>query len=101
MRIILETVFIRAEVVRLDIKPEMHHVAFLQDVFLAFEPPATCIFCALLTIACDKIVEAYDFGSDEAFFEIGMDYSGCFWGRIADPDSPGTDFLHAGSEVGL
>lgn len=51
----------------LDVKPEMHHITILDDVFLAFQTPFTGFFGTGFTLELDEIVIGHDFGTDKAF----------------------------------
>ncbi len=79
----------------------MHHVAIFDDVILAFQTPLAGFLGAALTLVLDEIVIGHDFGTDEAFLEVGVDHPGRLWGGGAYAHGPGTYFLHAGREVGL
>ena len=86
---------------RLDIESEMDNVAVLHDVFLALQPPAPGVFCALLALVLNELVITNDFGADKALLEVGVDDRCCFGGGGADFHGPGAHFLHTGGEVGL
>jgi hypothetical protein len=85
----------------LDVEAKVHHVSLVHDVLLAFEAPLAGILGTLLAIASDEVVEANHFGSDETFFEVGVNDTGGARRGIADADSPGTHFLWACGEIGL
>ena len=57
-------------------KPEMHDVAVLHDVVLAFEPQLAGIARAGLAAAGDIVVIGDGFGADEAAFEIAVNDAG-------------------------
>src|SRR3954468_9797792 len=71
------------------IKPEMHHVAVGDDIFLAFQPQLAGIAGAGFAVQRDVIGIGDGLGPNEALLEIGMDDPGrC--GRLgAAMDSPG------------
>ena len=79
----------------------MHHIAVLDDVFLAFEAHLARFLGALFAVIGDEILIADHFGADEAFFKIGMNDTGCLRRGIAFVDGPGADFFDTGGEVGL
>ncbi len=55
----------------------------------------------MLALVGDEVVIGDDFGTDEAFLEVGVDDTSAFRCGSADLDGPGTHFLHASGEVGL
>jgi hypothetical protein len=59
-----------------DVEPKMQYVAFLNPVFLAFQPKPAGIAGAGLAAVFDVIVVTDGFGANEALLEIGMDH-GC------------------------
>ena len=79
----------------------MHHVAILDDVFLAFQAPLAGFLGTLLAVVVDVIIVAGDFGTNETFLEIRMNHAGSLGRGGANPNSPGAHFLNAGGEVGL
>ena len=81
-------------------KPEMHHVAVLDDVVFAFEPHFASFFCARFAITCDVVRVGDGLGADEAFFEIGVDDARGGRGLGAACDRPGAGFLGADGEIG-
>src|SRR3569623_1835243 len=60
----------------LDVEAEVHHVAVLHDVVLAFQTPLAGFLGFLLAAAGDEVGIGDDLGADEAAFEVGVDYGG-------------------------
>jgi len=58
------------------VKPEMHDIAVLYDVFLAFQTPFSGIFCPLLAFVGNKVGIGNYFGADKAFFKVGVNHRG-------------------------
>src|SRR3990167_511410 len=85
----------------LDVEQEVHHVAILDNVFLAFCAHLARILGALLTLVLDEIVKRDGLGTDETTLEIAVDHACGLRGGIAHVDGPGAHFLHARGEVGL
>lgn len=83
------------------IKPEMHHIAILDDVFFAFEAHFAGFLGALFAAKGDIIVVRYRLGPDEAVFEVSVDDAGGLGRRGAAFDCPGAGFLGACGEIGL
>src|SRR5690606_26595469 len=84
-----------------DVETEVQHVAFLDDVVLAFQSQTAGFLGALLALEVDEVVIADGFGADEATFEIGMDDARRLRCGGTGAQLPGADFLHACGEVGL
>src|SRR5690349_8762915 len=83
------------------VEAEGHHVSFLDDVVLAFEPQPTRIACPGLAAVLDEIIVRDRLCADEAALEIGVDHArGLRRGRAA-LDGPRADFLFARREVSL
>src|SRR5690606_30993721 len=59
-----------------DVETEVHDVAVLHDVVLAFQPPLARVLRALLALVLDEVLVGDDFGADEALLEIGVDDRG-------------------------
>src|SRR5690606_12638663 len=83
------------------IEAEVHHVAFADDVILAFEPHLARFFSAGLTFEGDVVVIGDGFGADEAFLEIAVDDARGLRRSPAFLDRPGARFLRADGEIGL
>ena len=79
----------------------MQYIAVFDDVFLAFYSKLTGLFDGLLTAEFNKIIIGNGFGSDKAFFKIGVNYGSGFGCGSADCDGPGTDFFFTHGKVGL
>ena len=90
-----------ARTTTLHIEAEVHDVAVVHDVVLAFQPHLAGLLCSLLTLAGNEIVEGNHFGADEPMFEVGMDDAGRLGRGRADRDGPGAHFLRPRGEVGL
>src|SRR5690606_25303322 len=86
---------------RSDVEAEVQDIAFLHDVFLAFQPQPARVACAGFALVLDEVVVADGFSSNEAFLEIGVDHGGGLRSGGAFLHRPGAHFLHAGGEVGL
>ena len=56
-------------------EPEVHHVAVLHGVFLAFEAHFTGLFRARLAAQRHEVVVGDGFGADEALLEVGVDHA--------------------------
>ena len=61
---------------RSNIEPEMHYIAIPDDVLLALQPHLARLLRTLFAPAGYEVVITDDFGTDEAFLEIGMDHGG-------------------------
>ena len=59
-----------------DIEAEMHYIAVLNDIILAFQTELSRFLHLDFTAVCEKILTVVDLRTDETFFEIRMDYSG-------------------------
>ena len=79
----------------------MHHIAFLDDVFLALETQAPCFFRTILTIAGNVVVVADGLGADKALFKIRVDLTGRLRCGCPDFGRPRPNFLGAGREKRL
>ena len=77
----------------LDVEPEVHHVAVLDDVFLAFLADLAGFLGAALAVERDVVVVGDGLGADEALLEVGVDDAGglrggrrpCGWSRRGPP----------------
>ena len=78
----------------------MHHVAVLDDVFLAFQAQLARIACAGLALERGVIGISDGLGADEALLEIRVDHAGGAGSLGALGDRPGAGFLRADGEVG-
>jgi len=86
---------------RLSVKLEQHHIAVLDDIFLAFIAGLAGFLGRDFAAKRDEIVIGDGLGADEAALEIGMDDAGRLRGLVALVDGPGTAFLGTDSEIGL
>ena len=86
---------------RSDVEEEVHDVAVLNDVVLAFGAHLAGFLSALFTLEGNEVFVGDRLGADEAAFEVGVDDAGGLRGGVALVDRPGADFLDAGREVGL
>src|SRR5689334_18614321 len=71
-----------------DVEPEVHDVAFADDVFLAFQAQLAGFLAALFAFVGDVVLVGDDLGADEAFFEVGVDHAGGLRGGGADLYGP-------------
>src|SRR5690606_4178782 len=85
----------------LHVEAEVHHVTVLDDIFLAFQAPFARFLGAGFAVVLDEVVVADHLGTDKALLEVGVDHTGRLGRGGADPDGPGTYFLHASGAVGL
>src|SRR5436309_8374581 len=79
-------------------EPEVHHVAILHNVVLAFEAHLAGIARARLAAEHDIIVIGNGFGADEALLEIGVDGARGLRRARAFRHRPGARLLRAGGE---
>src|SRR5881394_1172685 len=84
-----------------NVEQEVHHVAVVDDVVLAFGAHLARVFRTLLAFERDEVVEGDRLRADEAALEVGVDHAGRLRRGVADVDGPGAHLLHAGGEVGL
>jgi len=78
----------------------MHYVAVGDDVFLAFEAHAAGVAGTGFAVERDVVVIGDGFGTDEAFFEIGVNRS-CRLRRAGiSRHGPGARFLRTRGEEG-
>ena len=85
----------------LHVEPEMHDIAFLNDVLLAFESQPTRLFSALLTVTRNEVIVSNHFSPDEAILEIRVNLARRLWSCRAHLGSPGPNFFFAGRKVSL
>ena len=78
----------------------MQHVAFANDIFLAFEPHLAGILGAGFAAAGDEIGVSDGLGADETLLEIGVDHTRGLRGGPAFVNGPGACFLGADGEIG-
>src|SRR5882724_6837492 len=82
----------------LHVEAEMHDVAVLHDIFLAFETEFARLARARFAIEGDIIVVSDRLGPDEAFFKIGVNDAGRAWRPRAFRHGPGARLLGSGGE---
>ena len=70
----------------------------MHDVIFPFQTNKAFFFGSLFAAAGDEVVIGYDFGTDEAAFDIGVDLAGSFLGFRAVDDGPCADFVSTGGE---
>ena len=83
----------------LDVEPEAHDVAVLDDVIRPFEAHAAGVACSHLAIG-GEIGIGDRFRADKAFLEVGVDLAGCLRGFGSFLDRPGMRLLWADGEKG-
>src|SRR5512145_2434808 len=74
---------------------EVHHIAILDDVFLAFRAHLAGILGALLALVGNEVFIGDGLGPDVALLEIGVNHASRLRSGITHMDRPGTHFLHA------
>src|ERR1700730_12991561 len=72
--------------------PEQNDVAFLNDVFLAFEAHLRLLTCRREASRLEKIVPANYLGANESAFDVRVNRAGCFLRAHAAFDSPCAHF---------
>ena len=83
------------------VEAEVHYVAVLHHVFLAFDAQLAGLTHALLAAERYIIVIFDDLGADEALLEVGMDDTCALWRLGAAAECPCAYFVGACREVGL
>ena len=81
-------------------EPEVHHVAVLDDVLLAFLAHLAGFLGADLAAQADVVVVGDGLGADEALLEVGVDDAGGLRRLGALVDGPGARLLGADGEEG-
>jgi hypothetical protein len=79
---------------------EVNDVAILDDVVLAFDAHQAGFLGGFLSAVAVDIFELGDFGTDEGFFEVGVDDAGSLGGAPAAFDGPGADFDFTSGGIG-
>ena len=77
----------------LNIEPEVHDIALLDNVLFPFEPQEALVLAARDPIMGGKIVVGHRLRTDEALFEVGVDDAGGLRGCHAPGDRPGLGLL--------
>lgn len=85
----------------LDVKAEVHDVAVLHDIILAFDAHLPGIAHGAFAAEGDVVFVLDDLGAYESFFEIGVYDAGCLRGLGAATECPGAYFVRAGGEICL
>ena len=83
-----------------DVEQEVHHVAVMHDVFLAFSAHLPGFLGTGFALVGDEVFVGDGLGADEATLEVSVDDARRLGGGVAGVDGPGTDFLDASGEVG-
>jgi hypothetical protein len=81
------------------VEQEVHDVAVLDDVLLAFHAQLAGGLDARLAPELLEIRERVDLRADEALLEVGVDHAGCLGTERALPDRPRADLCFTGREV--
>ena len=71
---------------------EQDDVAFLDDVVAAFEADFALFAGVREASGGEQIFAAHDFGADETFFDVAVDFASGFDGGGAFADGPGAGF---------
>lgn len=80
---------------------EVAEVAVLHDIVLAFGAEKGFAASDSFGAAVNEVLPFDDFGTDEAFDEVGVDDAGGFGSFGADWDGPGACFVSASGEEAL
>src|SRR5690348_15080914 len=78
-------------------EPEVHHVAVLDDIFLAFQTHLASLLGRHLAAERDEIVVGDGLGADEALLEVGVDGAGRLWSAGTASDGPRAGLLGSDS----
>lgn len=81
-----------------DVEAEVHDVAVLDDVFLAFDGHLAGVAYGALAAEAYVVVVLDYFGADEAFLEVGVDDAGAAGCLAAAAECPGAHFVLAGGK---
>jgi len=79
----------------------MHDIAFLDDVFLAFQPQLSRLFGPGLTLERNEILISDHFGANEAALKIRVDDSGGLRRGGPRVHRPRADLLRTRREISL
>lgn len=77
----------------LDVEEEMHDVAVLDDIFLAFGGELAGGSYRTFAAKCDEIIVLDDFCPDESLLEVRVDDSGGFRSLVSIVDCPGATLV--------
>src|SRR3954463_16606897 len=83
---------------RLSRMPDMHHVAVLDDVILAFQAQRAFRTCTGFRARFQELIPANGFGANEMLLQIGGNSSGCFLGASVSRNLPGAARVFAGGK---
>src|SRR5690348_8571161 len=72
-----------------NVEPEVHDIALLDEVLLAFETQLACIARTGFAVAGDVVCERNHLGADEAALEVGVNDCGRLRCSRAYPYGPG------------
>lgn len=79
---------------------KLYDIAVLNDVLFSFGSGLTSISCAHASFVGNHVIIADDFGADESFLDIGMDFTCSFLGSGAFRDGPRSGLNLSGCQVG-
>ena len=85
-------------VIVLYIEAEVGYVAVFHDIVLTFQANEAFFFGCILAAASDEVIIGYDFGTNEAFFDIAVNFTGCLRCFGTFYDGPSASFHFTGSE---
>ena len=90
--------FLHTFAISSDVETEVHYIAVLYHVVLAFDTKFAGFAHALLTIERYIVIILDDFRTDKAFFKVGVNNSCTLWCLGATAECPRTHFVCAGSK---
>src|SRR5262245_1470060 len=85
--------------ITLDIESKENYIAVPDDVFFAFEPHPTFLFCCCSRSGFDHIFIGYHLGADESALQVGVNRACRFRGFGAVGNCPGAGLLFARGEI--
>ena len=85
---------------RLHVEQEVHDIAILYHVVLAFGADEACFLGGVPAAVLQEIAVAQGFGADEAAFEVSVNHACALWCLVACMERPGTAFLFACGKEG-
>ena len=77
----------------LHVKQEVHDIAVLNQVVLAFGADKACFFGGVPATMLQEVGVAKRLGADEAPFKVGVDHAGALRSLVACMECPGAAFL--------